>query len=235
MHAAANPRVRAAEMSHGRARLLVMRDPGDARVTVPVNLDDAEGAFVDRRRPGPASSPAFDEAEELGVPGGTARGPGPSLVGGPGRVGGSRQRASEATSRARFAADNAATGRHHAEEPSIAAPPGPRGALFNPRAGLRLGRSLGMGRGRRLKLEGRRQATLYPWIGWRSKDRRPVGVGSLRPLLTVWPPARGDRRSTRVGIGWSVRGARGRKSVAEVGERHLSPRGLGVHAERARR
>lgn len=31
------------------------------------------------------------------------------------------------------------------------------------------------------------------------------------------------REGARSGIGWSVLGARGRKSVAEVGERHLSP------------
>jgi hypothetical protein len=40
---------------------------------------------------------------------------------------GSRQRASEATSQARLAVDNAAVGRCNAEEHSIEAPPGPRG------------------------------------------------------------------------------------------------------------
>jgi len=42
-------------------------------------------------------------------------------------------------------------------------------------------------------------------------------------------PARGSsREAARSGIGWSVLGARGRKSVAEVGERHLSPSTLGA-------
>jgi len=131
---------------------------------------------------------------------------------------GSRQRASEATSRARFAAENAATGRCCAEELSIEAPPGSRGALFDASArGPGSGRTQRMCRGRWLKLEGRRQAMLHPWIGQRSNDRRQVGAGARSP-------ARGDRERARMGIGWSVLGARGRKSVAEVGERHLSPR-----------
>jgi len=99
---------------------------------------------------------------------------------------GSRQRASEATSRARFAAENAATGRCRAEELSIEAPPGPRGALFDARArGSNPRRTQGTGRARWLKLEGRRQATLHPWIGRRSNDRRRIGA--LRSS-----PARGD-------------------------------------------
>jgi len=87
------------------------------------------------------------------------------------------QRASEATSRARFAAEKAATGRHRAEELSIGAPPGPRGALFDASVrGLGSGRTPGRSRGRWLKLEGRRQATLHPWICRRSNDRRRIGA-----------------------------------------------------------
>jgi len=46
-------------------------------------------------------------------------------------------------------------------------------------------------------------------------------------------PARGSSGSARSGIGWSVLGARERKSVAEVGERHLSPCTSGASRRRA--
>jgi len=203
VHAAANRRVRAAAMSHGRAGIPVMRGQGDARATAPVNLGDAEGFIADGRRPGPTSAAAFDEAAERGGPGGTADA---VLVlssrRGVSSAGGSRQRASEATSRARSAADNAATGRQRAEELSIAAPPGPRGALLD--AGARAsnpGHTRRAGRERWLKLEGRRQATLHPWIDRRSNDRRPIGAGHPGP-------ARGDGEQARMGIGGSVLGAR---------------------------
>lgn len=69
VHAAASPRVRAAAMPCGRVGIPVMRGPGDARATAPVNLGDAEGAVVDGRRPGPARSAALDEAAgEAGLP-----------------------------------------------------------------------------------------------------------------------------------------------------------------------
>jgi hypothetical protein len=202
VHAAANPRVRAAAMPSGRAWIPVMRGQGDARATAPVNLGDAEGFIADGRRPGPASAAAFDEAAERGGPGGTADA---VLVlssrRGVSHAGGSRQRASEATSRARFAADKAATGRQRAEELSIAAPPGPRGALLD--AGARAsnpGHTRRAGRERWLKLEGRRQATLHPWIDRRSNDRRPIGAGA--------PAPRGEREPARMGIGGLVQGAR---------------------------
>jgi hypothetical protein len=202
VHAAANRRVRAAAMPHGRAGIPVMRGQGDARATAPVNLGDAEGFIADGRRPGPASAAAFDEAAERGGPGGTVDA---VLVlssrRGVSSAGGSRQRASEATSRARFAADNAATGRQRAEELSIAAPPGPRGALFDATArGSNPGHTRRTGRERWLKLEGRRQATLHPWIDRRSNDRRPIGAGA--------PAPRGEREPARMGIGGSVQGAR---------------------------
>jgi hypothetical protein len=95
--------------------------------------------------------------------------------------------ASEATSRARFAAEKAATGRYRAEELSIGAPPGPRGALFDASVrGPGSGRAQGTGRERWLKLEGRRQAMLHPWICRRSNDRRRVGAA------TGGHPARGS-------------------------------------------
>jgi hypothetical protein len=171
VHAASILRVRTAAMPCGRVGIPVMRGPGDARATAPVNLGDAEGVIVDGRRPGPVSSAAFDEAVgEAGLP---ARGRRrrPLLTEGPWqrrRVG---HGASEATSRARFAAENAAAGRRNAEELSIGAPPGPRGALFDANVrGPGSGRAQGTGRGRWLKLEGRRQATLHPRIGRRSND-----------------------------------------------------------------
>jgi hypothetical protein len=139
--------------------------------------------------------------------------------------------ASEATSRARFAAEKAATGRYRAEELSIGAPPGPRGALFDASVrGPGSGRAQGTGRERWLKLEGRRQAMLHPWICRRSNDRRRVGAADRRS------PREGlFREAARAGIGWSVLGARGRKSVAEVGERHLSPSKLGASTRAGQR
>jgi len=72
VHAAANLRVRSAAMPDGRAGILVMWGPGDARATAPVNLGYAEGFIVDGRRPGLTISVAFDEAAGRGGPGGTA-------------------------------------------------------------------------------------------------------------------------------------------------------------------
>jgi len=62
VHATTNLRVRTAAMPCGRVGTPVMRGSGDARATAPVNLGVAEGAVVDGRRPGAASSAAFDEA-----------------------------------------------------------------------------------------------------------------------------------------------------------------------------
>jgi len=107
--------------------------------------DPDEGSIVDGRRPGPARSAAFDEA--AGEADLAARRTQSSALSSEGAVAvslGSRQRAPEATSRARFAAENAATGRHGAEELPIEAPPGPRGALFDASA-----RSSGSARARR--------------------------------------------------------------------------------------
>jgi len=182
-----------------------------------------EGALVRR-----APLPLTRRRGEAGLAARRTRSPVLSSRGGRGSVDlrGSRQRASEATSRARFAAENTATGRCRAEELSIEAPPGSRGALFNASArGSGSGHAQGTGRERWLKLEGRRQAMLHPWIGRRSNDRRRVGA-------SVPSPARGERTPARTGIGWSVLGARGRKSVAEVGERHLSPCTLGAPTTR---
>jgi hypothetical protein len=62
VHAAANLRIRTAAMPPGKVGSPVMRGPGDARETAPVNLGHAEGAVVDGRRPGPVGFAAFDEA-----------------------------------------------------------------------------------------------------------------------------------------------------------------------------
>jgi hypothetical protein len=104
-----------------------------------------------------------------------------SLPGGFGRKAGAarrgpRQRASEATSQARLAVENAAVGRRSAEELLIEAPPGPRSV----RPGGRLGprpqtRCLGVTT--TPKLEVRRQAKLHPGI-----RRRPLAKGGSARL-----------------------------------------------------
>jgi len=153
VHVVANPRVRAAAMPCGRAGI-PMRDSSST-----------EGALV-RRGPLPLTR---RRASRTFRHGGCCRRS--LLTKGPWqrrRVG---RGASEATSRARFAAENAATGRCRAEELSIEAPPGSRGALFDASVrGRGSGRSPRTGRERWLKLEGRRQAMLHPWIGRRSND-----------------------------------------------------------------
>jgi len=89
-----------------------------------------ERALVEGRRPGIGEAVVFDETAAEAVPGGFA-----GKVRPKGRAGseGSRQRASEATSQARLAVDNAAVGRCSAEEHSIEAPPGPRGTTSSRR------------------------------------------------------------------------------------------------------
>jgi len=83
-----------------------------------------ETALVEGRRPGVDEAVVFDETAAEATPGGATGEARPK-----GRIspGGSRQRASEATSQARLAVENAAAGRCTAEEHSIEAPPGPRG------------------------------------------------------------------------------------------------------------
>lgn len=126
--------------------------------------------------------------------------------------GGSRHRASEVTSRARFAADKAAAGRRSAEELPIAAPPGPRGALFlTSDRGSGSGHASGLGRGRWLKLEGRRQATLHPKVRWRSQDRRRAGEGFARH--PTWAGVRKDEGSGRVVREGASPGGRSRKGL----------------------
>jgi hypothetical protein len=107
---------------------------GHAGNCVAANVSNAEGALGDGRRPGPAPTAAFDEAarearawRQGGVVLIPRRG---NAWRGRGSGGGSRQRAPEVTSRARFAAEKAAAGRRSAEELPIAAPPGPRSVPF---------------------------------------------------------------------------------------------------------
>lgn len=209
-------------------------------------VHEAEGALGDGRRPGPAQVVVFDEAAADGGPGGTAARSSVSTwqhAEGPGSGVGSRQRTSEVTSRSRFAADNAVAGRRSTEELPIEAPPGPCGALFlTSDRGSGSGHTSGLGRRRWPKLEGRRQATLHPKVRRRPKRRRWAGDASRGTRWSRRPRGRGlwrvvregaspggrsrkglRRERSRSGIGWSVLGARGRKSVAEVGKKHLSP------------
>jgi len=127
VHAAASLRVRTAAMPCGRAGIPT-RDPSSMegvlvrRGLLPLTRRRGEAGLAARRTQSSALSSEGAVAVSLG----------------------SRQRAPEATSRARFAAENAATGRHGAEELPIEAPPGPRGALFDASA-----RSSGSARARR--------------------------------------------------------------------------------------
>jgi hypothetical protein len=153
-----------------KGRFLTRPSGWSAQATV----HEAEGALGDGRRPGPAEAVVFDEAAADGGPGGTAARSSVSSwkhVEEPGNGGGSRQRASEVTSRSRFAADNAVAGRRSTEELPIEAPPGPCGALFlTSDRGFGSGHRSGLGRRRWLKLEGRRQATLHPKVRFRESD-----------------------------------------------------------------
>jgi len=108
-----------------RRRLLLI-----PRAGAQASACSGEGALGDGRRPGPAKAHVFDE---------TAAEPGrrPEATGMRQRCWirrGAQQRTSEATSSARHAVENTATGRCSAEEPSIGAPPGPR---FTPHASVR--------------------------------------------------------------------------------------------------
>jgi len=161
-----------------------------------------ETVLVEGRRPGVDEAVVFDETAA-----GAASGGSNGEIWLRGQVGseGSRQRASEATSHARLAVDNAAVGRCIAEEHSIEAPPGPRGTTHTTRVATRL------------KLKVRRQAKLHPGVRlW------PLAEGV--PARVVEPRGPQGSRSTsraHLGIGQSV-GCSGRRSVAEVGETHLS-------------
>lgn len=86
------------------------------------------------------------------------------------------------------------------------------------------------GAGRRGRPKGRKLPRACPegakaLEGGPARDCRGVPQGSPRARARK---GSGKGEQVRSGIGWSVLGARGRKSVAEVGEKHLSPRTLGV-------
>jgi len=82
---------------------------------------------------------------------------------------GTRMRTSEATSRARYAEDNTASGRCSAEEPSIGAPPGPR---VTPTRCPRATRD-GRGEGRSWRFAVKRSST-------RVAHQTPPGIGQSR-------------------------------------------------------
>jgi hypothetical protein len=131
------------------------------------------------------------------------------------RGGGARHRASEATLPARLAVENTAAGRHRSEGPSIAAPA--RTERCSCPCDLR-----GSGPGARRevattpKLEGRRQAKLH--------SGRPQEVSAAcGDALTRGPQGSKEARS-RID---ESEGCSCRRSVADVGETHLSHRAPG--------
>jgi hypothetical protein len=193
---------------------------------------EAEGVLGDGRRPGPAQAAVFDETAAQAGLATRRRAPAPFLVATRRRAtdgdGGSRHRASEVTSRARFAADKAAAGRRSAEELPIAAPPGPRGALFlTSDRSSGSGHASGLGRGRWLKLEGRRQATLHPKVRWRSQDRRRAGEGFARHPSGAG--VRKDEGSGRVVREGASPGGRSRKGLPRSGHVRESDGPCWVH------
>jgi hypothetical protein len=95
-----------------------------------------ERILVGGRRPGPNGGVVFDETAAKEGPGGYQRGAiERSFERGVGDRGRQRQ------SCTLDPVDNTEVGRHGAEEPSIEAPPGPRGARSGSLRGYRLGRS----------------------------------------------------------------------------------------------
>jgi len=130
---------------------------------------------------------------------------------------GPRQRASEATSQARLAVENAAVGRCSAEEHSIEAPPGPRGTT-SPRRHDR-GNPSGQGWqvAARLKLEVRRQAKLH--LG---AHPRPLAEGGSASVVGSGGPQGSRGAAGSVPGNRAVQRVLGSQSVAEVGETHLS-------------
>jgi hypothetical protein len=173
-----------------------------------------EWALVEGRRPGFDEAVTFDEAVAEA-----------SLVapsGGPGRKAGScssrgcdrgRQRR---WSWARYADENSAAGWRCAEEPSIEASPGPRGASFpsSPASGATTPNARTQDAVVRPKLEVRRQAKLHPGIRWRSSTEGGSAALGTAPARERAGAALGNRAVRRVLV-YTV------ALVAEVGETHL--------------
>lgn len=229
VHAAANPRVRAAAMPSGRAGIPVMRGQGDARATAPVNLGDAEGFIADGRRPGSTSSVALDEAAGRGGPGGTADAVfGPLLTGRPGQ----RRLARVATEGVRGHVTSSVRGRKRRDREVSRGGAFDRSSARIARCPLRRERS-----GLRLRtLTGNGSCAMAEAGGSPSSDAPPVDRPEVQRLkadrCSALVPREGWEKAARTGIGGSVLGARDRKSVAEVGERHLSPCTLGAPTTR---
>lgn len=95
-----------------------------------------ERILVGGRRPGPDDGVVFDETAAKEGPGGCQRG---AIESSPQR--GISDRGRQRQSCTLDPVDNTEVGRHGAEEPSIEAPPGPRGVRPGSFRGYRLGRS----------------------------------------------------------------------------------------------
>jgi len=138
---------------------------------------------------------------------------------------GLRQRASEATSQARLAVENAAVGRCSAEERSIEAPPGPRGITVTcPRTigATRAGATrTGCGKA---EAEGSPSSEASPGGTPEASGRRWAGASRRVERSGLQGQGRAAPREAHPGIGQS-RGCSDRRSVAEVGETHLSHAG----------
>jgi len=243
VHAASRPRVRAAAMSSGRAALPMRRRPAGARKRA---AGRAEGDLGDGRRPDPAEAAVLDEtAVTRGLaasgggppfrellpgwraaaacrdrgrqkprhePGSRPRRPRPGAP-----SGGAVDRGSTRTARCPLDASSGHVPGHaparsmtEAEaggSPSSDAPPEGWPEVQGPKAGRRTQR--------KRPREGSRP---------RSHEGSPAREAP-RGRSRRGDPARETHQGgeARSGIEWSVLGARGRKSVAEVGETHLSP------------
>jgi len=155
---------------------------------------------------------------------------------GRGRVrGGSRERTSEAASQARSTVENTVTGRQSVEEPSIGALPGPRSTPHVGARGTVPGRAKGTPSGARVMVAAKAEAGALPssrssiWLA-----HRECGQGDLPGSRSARPRPRVNRRSKCRDLpqgeerhggaagNTAVRRVLVKKSVAEIGETHLS-------------
>jgi hypothetical protein len=184
------------------------RENGGGLLVIP-RASGVEGALVEGRHPDSWIPVFFDEkAGEAGLALHQQARFRP-------RCGGARQRVSEATLQARFAVENTASGWRRSEGPSIAAPARTERCSYP-----RHLRGFGPGVRREVattpKLERRRQAQLH--------SGRPQEASAARGRAPTGGPQ--GSKEARSRIDHSV-GCSCRRSVADVGETHLSKRAWG--------
>jgi len=147
------------------------------------------------------------------------------LAGSPGRFGrkagsartGLRQRASEATSQARLAVENAAVGRCSAEEHSIEAPPGPRGTTSSRRRDRGNPRGQGVTGCGKAEAGGSPSSEASPGV-----HLQPLAEGGSACVVGSGGPQGSSGAAGSVPGNRAVQRVLGSQSVAEVGETHLS-------------